>query len=177
MDHLGLFFEHALALPHDDPRVRELTFGDPLAAVNLPVPQIIAELLGNYLDSIRVLAHRTAEMHIALSSRPDVPDFAPEPFTTFYRQGIYHGIVGELNRSFDTLRSRLRLLPEDAQADISEALNREGEIRNRLLLLRDKRLSGNRIRQHGDYQLGNVLVLGQRLGHHQFRGRSVSAAE
>jgi maltose alpha-D-glucosyltransferase/alpha-amylase len=160
VDHLGLFFEHALALPHDDPRVRELTFGDPLAAVNLPVPQIIAELLGNYLDSIRVLAHRTAEMHIALSSRPDVPDFAPEPFTTFYRQGIYHGIVGELNRSFDTLRSRLRLLPEDAQADISEALNREGEIRNRLLLLRDKRLSGNRIRQHGDYQLGNVLYSG-----------------
>jgi len=160
VDHLGLFFEHALALPHDDPRVRDLTFGDPLAAVNSPVPQIIAELLGNYLDSIRVLAHRTAEMHIALSSRPDVPDFAPEPFTTFYRQGIYHGIVGELNRSFDTLRSCLRLLPEDAQADISEALNREGEIRNRLVLLRDKRLSGNRIRQHGDYQLGNVLYSG-----------------
>jgi maltose alpha-D-glucosyltransferase/alpha-amylase len=109
---------------------------------------------------MRVLAQRTAEMHIALSSHADVPDFAPEPFTTFYRQGIYHGIVSQLNRSFDTLRSRLRLLPENAQADISEALNREGEIRNRLLLLRDKRLSGNRIRNHGDYQLSNVLYSG-----------------
>ena len=160
LDHLGLFFEHALAIPQEDQRVRDLTLADPLAAMNSPVPQMIAELLGNSMDSIRVLAQRTAEMHTALSSRPDLPDFAPEPFTTFYRQAIYHGIVGQLNRSFDTLRSRLRLLPEDAQADISEALNREGDIRNRLLLLRDKRLSGNRIRQHGDYQLNNVLFSG-----------------
>ena len=160
LDHLGLFFEHALAIPQEDQRVRDLSFVDPLAAVNSPVPQVMAELLGNYLDTIRVLAKRTAEMHIALSSRPDVPDFAPEPFTTFYRQSVYHGILGQLNRSFDTLRSRLRLLPADAQADISEVLSREGEIRNRLMLLRDKRLSGNRIRNHGDYQLNNVLYAG-----------------
>jgi maltose alpha-D-glucosyltransferase/alpha-amylase len=128
--------------------------------VNLPVPQIIAELLGNYLDGIRALARRTGEMHIALSSRPDVPAFAPEPFTTFYRQSVYHGILGQLNRSFDTLRSRVSSLPENAQSRISEALSREGEIRDRLLLLRDKRMSGNRIRQHGDYQLSNVLYSG-----------------
>jgi maltose alpha-D-glucosyltransferase / alpha-amylase len=160
LDHLGLFFEHSLAIPQEDQRVRDLTLADPLAAVDSPVPQILAELLGSYLDSVRVLARRTAEMHIALSSRPDVPDFAPEPFTTFYRQSIYHGIVGQLNRSFDALRGRLRVLPENAQADIAEAISREGEIRNRLLLLRDTRLSGSRIRNHGDYQLSNVLYSG-----------------
>ncbi|MGB8768591.1 MAG: maltose alpha-D-glucosyltransferase, partial [Candidatus Korobacteraceae bacterium] len=160
LDHLGLFFEHALAVPRDDPRVRDLTFVDPLAATDAPVPQIIAELLGNYLDSVRALAQRTAEMHLALSSRPDVPDFAPEPFTAFYQQSIYHGIVGQLNRSFDALRSRLRLLPENAQPNISEVLNREGDIRSQLLLLRDKRASCNRIRHHGDYQLPNVLYAG-----------------
>ncbi len=160
LDHLGLFFEHALAIPHEDQRVTEVSLADPRPVASVPLPQIIAELLGNSLDSIRMLAKRTAEMHIALSSRPDVPEFAPEPFTTFYRQGIYHGILGQMNRSFDALRSGLGTLPADAQSDISEALGREGEIRNRLMVLRDKRLSGNRIRQHGDYQLNNVLYSG-----------------
>jgi maltose alpha-D-glucosyltransferase/alpha-amylase len=160
LDHLGLFFEHALAIPQEDQRVRDLSVVDPLSAIHSPVPPLMAELLGNHLDAVRLLAQRTAEMHLALSSRPDVPDFAPEPFTTFYRQGVYHGMLGQLSRSFDTLRSRLALLPADAQADVSEALSREGEIRSRLLLLRNKRLSGNRIRNHGDYQLNNVLYAG-----------------
>ncbi len=161
VDHLGLFFERALAIPHEDPRARSLISAAPGAMVVAePVPQTIAELMGDYLDNVRVLARRTAELHIALSSRPDIPDFAPEPFTTFYRQSIYHGMLGQLNRSFEALRSRKRGLPAEAQADIAEALNREGEIRNRLTVLRDRAMSGNRIRHHGDYQLNNVLYSG-----------------
>ncbi|MGC2108544.1 MAG: maltose alpha-D-glucosyltransferase [Candidatus Korobacteraceae bacterium] len=160
VDHLGLFFEHTLAIPQDDSRLRNLMGLDSRAMATGPTPQIIAELLGNYLDSIRVLARRTAELHAALSSRPDIPDFAPEPFTTFYRQGVYHGMLGQLNRSFELLRSHVRILPQTAQPDIAELLNREGEIRNQLLLLRDKRMSGYRIRAHGDYHLSNVLFSG-----------------
>ena len=161
VDHLGLFFEHALAIPQDDGRVRDLKSPDLWAQSNDPVPPLIAELLGNYLDSVfRTLARRTSELHTALSSRPDIPDFAPEPFTTFYRQSVYHGMLGQLNRSFELLRSRTRGLAASAQQDISEVLNREGEIRNQLLALRDKRMSGSRIRNHGDYHLSNVLFSG-----------------
>jgi maltose alpha-D-glucosyltransferase / alpha-amylase len=124
------------------------------------VPQIIAELLGTHTDSLRVLAQRTAQLHAALSSRSDLPDFAPEPFTTFYRQSVYHGMLGQLNRSFELLRSQTRALPENAQQDIAEVLNREAEIRQELLQLRDKRMSGNRIRNHGDLHLSNVLFSG-----------------
>ena len=160
LDHLGLFFEHALAIPHDDTRIHDLMDPALLQPINDPVPQIIAELLGSYLDSVRLLARRTAELHAALSSRSDIPEFAPEPFTTFYRQGVYHGMLGQLNRSFELLRSRVRGLPAEAQSDINEVLNREGEIRQHLLALRDKRMSGNRIRCHGDYHLSNVLFAG-----------------
>ena len=160
LDHLGLFFEHALAIPQDDGRVRELQEPQFLQPVNDPVPQLIAELLGNYLDSVRILGRRTAELHAALSSRPDILDFAPEPFTTFYRHSVYHGMLGQLNRSFELLRSRARTVPSDAQADITEALNREGDVRKQLLALRDKRMSGNRIRAHGDYHLSNILFTG-----------------
>jgi maltose alpha-D-glucosyltransferase/alpha-amylase len=123
-------------------------------------PQLIAQLMGNYLDSIRVLARRTSDMHAALSSRSDLPDFAPEPFTTFYRQSVYHGMLGQLNRTFELLRSRARTVADGAQNEVSEVLNREGDLRSQLLELRDKRMSGSRIRNHGDYHLSNVLFSG-----------------
>ncbi len=69
-------------------------------------------------------------------------------------------MLGQLNRSFDALRSNLRVLPAIAQEKINDVLSREGEIRAQLLQLRDKRLSGLRIRQHGDYHLSNVLFSG-----------------
>ena len=159
LDQLGLFFEHALVIPQQDPRLRDLS-SPQLWAPNDSVPQIIGELLGNYLDSARLLARRTAELHRALSSRADIPDFGPEPFTTFYRQGIYHRMLGQLNRSFEMLRGEARGLHADAQADIASVLERESEIRGQLLLLRDMRVSGARIRIHGDYHLSNVLFAG-----------------
>jgi len=159
LDQLGLFFEHALVIPQDDPRLRDRN-APALWAQEAPVPQIIGELMGNYLDSARALGRRTAELHNGLSSRPDVPDFAPEPFTTFYRQSVYHGMLGQLNRSFEMLRAQLRFLPANAQDDVNQVLEREGEIRGQLLTLRDKRMSGARIRTHGDYHLSNVLFAG-----------------
>ena len=117
-------------------------------------------MLGNYLDGIRTLARRTSEMHIALSSRSDVPDFAPEPFTTFYRQSVYHGMLGQLNRAFELLRARTRTPPAEGQVEVGEVLNRESDLRSQLLTLRDKRMSGTRIRNHGDYHLSNVLFTG-----------------
>jgi len=160
LDHLGLFFEHALAIPQDDPRTRDLKSPDPWMPKSDPVPQLMAELLDNYVDSLRVLARRTAELHTAMSSRTDIPEFAPEPFTTFYRQGVYHGMLGQLNRSMEMLRGRARGLQASAQEDIAELLGREADIRTQLLALRDKRMSGNRIRNHGDYHLSNVLYAG-----------------
>jgi len=158
LDQLGLFFEHALAVPQQDPRLKDLT--SPGLWTSESIPQIIAELLGSYLDSTRLLARRTAELHAALSSRPDIGDFAPEPFTTFYRQGVYHGMLGQFNRAFEMLHSRLRELPTNAHGDVSDVLGREADIRAQLLALRDKRMSGMRIRTHGDYHLSNVLFAG-----------------
>ncbi len=160
VDHLGLFFEHALATPRVDTSPGDQALIDLLSAPDAIVPAVIADLLGSYVEAVRVLARRSAELHFALSSRPDIPDFAPEPFTTFYRQGVYHGMLGQLNRSFDSLRSQVRRLPEIAQEGVNEIVGREAELRARLLLLRDKRMSGMRIRNHGDYHLANVLHSG-----------------
>jgi maltose alpha-D-glucosyltransferase/alpha-amylase len=160
LDHLGLYFEHALAVHHEDPRLRDLTVPDPLAESQPPLPAIMAELLGSYVDSTKQLARRTADLHKALASRADIPAFAPEPFTEFYRHSVYHGILGQLNRSLDTLRGRTGSLSQLAQQEVVTLFNREPEIRKQLLLLRDQRIRGLRIRLHGDYQLSNLVHCG-----------------
>ncbi|HLH06964.1 MAG TPA: maltose alpha-D-glucosyltransferase [Terriglobales bacterium] len=161
LDHLGLYFERALAIPEQDPRLKDPSTGTPLTLLTRPVPQVMAELLAAHGESPELLGKRTAEMHLALASRPDLPDFAPEPFTEFYRLSIFHGMVGEMNRSLDALRTRLASVPEAAQADARAVLDRESVIRSRLLQLRDTRVNCARIRHHGDYHLGNVLYTGR----------------
>jgi maltose alpha-D-glucosyltransferase/alpha-amylase len=120
----------------------------------------MAELLGTFENMAHVLWIRTAELHAALGSRPEVQEFSPEPFTDFYRHGLYHGMLGQMGRSLDALRSQLRTLPEAVQGVAAELLASEAEIRNGLFPLRDQRISGARIRIHGDYQLGNLLFTG-----------------
>ncbi len=157
LDHLSLFFEHALAIAQDDPKLRDLPLPDPLNCRHESMPPVMSDLLGNYVEVIRALARRTAELHNALASRPDIPAFAPEPFTEFYRHSVYHGILGQLNRAMDSLRISAGALQPVAQQEAAQVLAHATELRTRLQLVRDHRLGGLRIRQHGDYQLSNVI--------------------
>ena len=159
--HLGLYFERALAIGEQDPRLKELMTGTPLSLYQVPVPAVMAELLAGHGDSPELLGQRTAELHLALNSRPDLPDFAPEPFTEFYRLGIFHGMIAEMTRSLDALRTRIGGLPAAAQPEARALLEREDALRSRLQLIRDTRISCTRIRHHGDYHLGNVLYTGR----------------
>jgi maltose alpha-D-glucosyltransferase/alpha-amylase len=172
LDHLGIFFERALAVALNDPRLKGLTTGPVLSLANQPLPQIMAELLGSFADAMRNMGHRTAEMHLALASRPDIAAFAPEPFTEFYRHSLYHGMLGQSSRAMDSLRSRLRSLTGAAHDDAEALLNRESELRARLLRLRDTRISGTRIRHHADFQLSNVLHTGNDFVITNFEGNA-----
>jgi maltose alpha-D-glucosyltransferase/alpha-amylase len=124
------------------------------------MPPIMVELVANHAEIVRKLGERTAELHRALSSRPDIPDFAPEPFTDFYRHGLYHGMLGQAGRSFDLLRNRFRQMSPAARADCERLLEREADVRALFRPIRDERISSTRTRHHGDYQLGYVLFTG-----------------
>jgi maltose alpha-D-glucosyltransferase/alpha-amylase len=160
LDHLGLFFERALAIGEDDPRLKELTSGTPLALSSQPVPKVMNELLGGYAETATLLGQRSAELHIALSSRPEIPEFMPEPFTEFYRHGLYHGLLAQMTKSLETLRQHVHLLSGAAQDEAQRVLEKQGTLQERFISLRDTRISGMRTRHHGDYHLGNVLYTG-----------------
>ena len=148
LDHLGLFYEHALA-----------------RSASGPIEEAQAELsrgvMASYAEFVRLLGLRTAEMHLALASRREDPAFAPEPYTDFYRAGMYHGLLARLSRTLDALMLATARLPDSVRKDAQAVFERQAAVRERYRYLRDQRFTAARIRVHGDYHLGQVLYTGK----------------
>jgi maltose alpha-D-glucosyltransferase/alpha-amylase len=117
-------------------------------------------LIPRYLQDVRLLGQRTAELHLALCQSSN-PSLVPEPLTEFYRHSLYHSMIGLTNQSFQLLRSSLKNLPEVSQKEARLVLERANEVRSRFRSLRDSRMTAMRTRHHGDYHLGQVLFTGK----------------
>ncbi len=165
LDNLSRYFEHVLAsqeIPDEVVRfVSTPASGKTLLdlAAQQPPPQAV-ELIGPYLESARLLGRRTAEMHVALASDPENPDFRPEPFTSWYQRSIYQSMRVRTREVFLRLSRAMKELPEDLGEDALRLLQLEGEVIKRFRPLLERKISAMRIRIHGDYHLGQLLHTG-----------------
>jgi maltose alpha-D-glucosyltransferase/alpha-amylase len=125
------------------------------------LPALAGEMIGAYLESARLLGERTGEMHLALASRYEEPDFAPEPFTGLYQRSIYQSMRNLTSRTFQLLRTRLKQLPEEVRRQATGVLEREAEVFQRLRSVLERKIAAMRIRIHGDFHLGQVLYTGK----------------
>ncbi|MCJ7523167.1 MAG: maltose alpha-D-glucosyltransferase, partial [Dehalococcoidia bacterium] len=148
LDSLQRYFEKVLAHPTVQippiPQKHLLLIGEEAA----PLAQ---ETIGAYLASASLLGERTAQLHLALASVPDDPDFAPEPFTLIYQNSVYHSMRRSAIRAVQFLRQQLKTLPEEVSEDAEEVIGREKDIIERFWLIRGRRIATSRIRCHGDY--------------------------
>jgi maltose alpha-D-glucosyltransferase/alpha-amylase len=162
LDSLSRFFERtqtSRSLPDDSLFGADGANLITLSAIDAPAT--VHALIGEYLESSRLLGQRTAELHIALAGDAVDADFRPEPLSRFYRQGFYHGVLALTTRLCQTLRGALETLPERVRIDARRVLGHEEDIRTRLRLFRDSEMTGLRIRVHGNYSLSDVLYTGK----------------
>jgi len=170
LDSLSQFFEGALARKESDFAGPEGSH-HPMDLRKMEIPPHVHEAIGGYLDSAQLLGRRVADLHLALSSDPSDPQFAPEAFTDHYRQAMFHGLMSLTAEMFLLLRQRLDALPSATQSGAREVLQRREEIRTRTRKVSERRIAGLRIRLHDDLELSRVLHTGKDFVFIGFDGR------
>ena len=127
---------------------------------------VLTELSANgdgaerYAPFAALLGKRTAEMHLALASRPDDPNFAPEPTLMLDARSVYQSVRSLSTQVLQLLRARQDHLTGEARADAEAVLRGWDQMHHRLRALIGRPITARRIRCHGDYHLGQVLFTG-----------------
>ncbi len=123
------------------------------------VPPEIIDWAGLKLfQDLKQLALRTAEMHIALGSEFEETAFAPERFNGDYEVWLKNRLLYQFQNRLNTVENNLHKL-EGLTLDLAKQfLEQKNEIRKRFLDFDWTKLKGERLRVHGDYHLGQILV-------------------
>ncbi len=124
---------------------------------NIP-PKIIDWAGLNLFNQIQTLAKRTAEMHIALGSEFEKTAFTPAHYNNDYTVWLKNKVLYQFQNRLNTIENSLHKLDGLALELANEFLNKKNLIRKRFLDFDWTKLKGERIRIHGDYHLGQVLV-------------------
>jgi maltose alpha-D-glucosyltransferase/alpha-amylase len=158
LDSLGRYFEQVMVHPEEE---APLPVGGSLLDISSQsLSPVVRENIGSYILSAQLLGQRTAELHLALASAMDNPDFVPEPFSLTYQRSLSHGMRGFATQVLHLLRQRLSQLPEEVKADAQKVLALEDTIIGYFQEISKRKITGMRIRCHGDYHLGQVLYTG-----------------
>jgi maltose alpha-D-glucosyltransferase/alpha-amylase len=159
LDALGRYVERALA--EGGTRVPPLPHGSLLDLAERELAPAVREQMGTYVASAQLLGERTAELHLALASRPDRPGFEHEPFSLLYQRSLYESIRTAVSRHFNLLEQRLESFSKGPAAFARKVLAGRERLAERLSGLLVAKLSGVRTRTHGDYHLGQLLYTGR----------------
>ncbi len=118
-----------------------------------------SDMHGGYLALIRTLGRRTAELHIAFATRIGDPGFDPEPVEERDVADWALRARAAAEGALDRLGQRRESLDAAARAAAEELLARREEIVTRFQSLANIRAGAIKTRLHGDYHLGQVLLV------------------
>jgi maltose alpha-D-glucosyltransferase/alpha-amylase len=118
-----------------------------------------AEIVGPYIARVELLGRRTGELHVALASaRADEAAFSIEPFSPAEIDATAARLRQHAAEQLAVLESALPGL-DDVRAQLAgELLRRREDLTQHFDAMTRVRSGGSRIRCHGDYHLGQVLV-------------------
>jgi maltose alpha-D-glucosyltransferase / alpha-amylase len=110
-----------------------------------------------YLLRMQRVGRRVAEMQLALASREDIAEFAPEPVTAEDRRMWTDALLRRAARVFDEFERRDDL--PDAPCELVDGLLAQRQaLPARIVEFLPKALDLLKIRHHGDLHLGQMLI-------------------
>jgi maltose alpha-D-glucosyltransferase/alpha-amylase len=159
-DHLHQFFENAMITKQTQQQVPEITLS-PLYVGYGNIPQLLYDCIGGYfLEMIHLLGRITGQLHLALTLGTDDPAFKPEPFSWHYQRSMYQSLRNLCRRTITTLKRSLPQLTGDIRQQAQDIVDSEDKLLAEFAKLTRERLDTIKIRNHGDYHLGQVLYTG-----------------
>ena len=133
---------------------------DPVPYEN--IPDEFKELIDTAsAEQARLLGVRTGEMHLALASGKNIPDFKPEAYSLHYQRSLYAGLQSLVRGTFLNQSKNLKKLDEEVRAEAEEVLSMKEDILEVLRRIYRRKIDVIKIRIHGDYHLGQVLFTGK----------------
>ena len=112
-----------------------------------------------YQRLMQQTGRRVAEMQLALSSRDDIADFAPEPVGAEDIARWIDVILQRAERVFGELGRRRGELDELSQALVAAFLEGRSGLADQIRNLLPAHLNIAKIRHHGDFHLGQMLIV------------------
>jgi maltose alpha-D-glucosyltransferase/alpha-amylase len=160
-DEVGRFYERVLVDGRslgDVPWNAEAPY---LELAQRELPESAHETSEGYIRSAELLGLRTAQLHATLAAGDGDPAFAPELFTLLYQRSLYQTQRNLTRRNLRLLRRVQGRLDPRVQELATRVLAHEQELLERFRALLGRRLTGKRIRYHGDFHLGQALYTGK----------------
>ena len=158
MDSLRDYFDRTATFS-EEIDLEPATVANLLRLTKEEAPPLVGETIGAFAESARLLGVRSAEMHAALASGPSGSEFVKEPYTPFYLRSLYQSMRNTATNSFALLAQRVKadeaLTPEEIAV-----LKLEDTILERFRSIVNRSLTSSRVRNHGDFHLGQVLYTG-----------------
>jgi maltose alpha-D-glucosyltransferase / alpha-amylase len=102
---------------------------------------------------------RVAEMHLALSGSQEFPDFTPESTRSEDVQIWVDAATARADRVLDALKQRRDTAREADRLLIDQLLAQREALQERLGTLLPPKIDGLNIRHHGDFHLGQMLIV------------------
>ncbi|HLZ89780.1 MAG TPA: maltose alpha-D-glucosyltransferase [Puia sp.] len=150
------------------PQERLGTLARPVAFEELPVE--LQALLGTHAaEEVRLIGMRTAEMHLALASGTG-KDFKPEPFSLHYQRSLFSYMQSLVRETYQNLGRNVKSLPKDMRERLDRIVAYRPELLATLKKIYAKKLDTQKIRIHGNYHLGQILLTGKDIAISDYSG-------